>query len=255
MRRRGSATDRRRLERGEEGYRRFEEWSEPVMLVLALLSVPVFGAQLGVRDPDPLLDTTLDLLSGLIWAGFLVQYLGLLYLAPRRWEMVRTHVLDLVLIVVPFLRPLRVVRVGRLLRPLVAAGRTVRAFQRVSARRGFHVVAAAITAIVVAGGVLVWSFERHAAGSGIQSLGDAMWWAVVTATTVGYGDYTPITIEGRAIAFVMMLVGIGLLSVITANIAAYFVETGEEATDLRSEVEQLRRQVDRLVDLLESERA
>ena len=54
-----------------------------------------------------------------------------------------------------------------------------------------------------------------------------MWWAVVTTTTVGYGDYTPVTQVGRAIATVVMIVGIGLIGTVSATVAAWFVDAAE----------------------------
>ena len=57
----------------------------------------------------------------------------------------------------------------------------------------------------------------------IQSPFDALWWGVTTLTTVGYGDLYPKTAEGRLAAMVLMLLGIGLFSAITASITSYFI--------------------------------
>lgn len=84
-----------------------------------------------------------------------------------------------------------------------------------------------VFAAIGLGGVLLWLVERGLNDS-IASPIDGVWWAFVTATTVGYGDVFPITAEGRGIGVVMMLVGISLLSVVTANIAAYFVEEDQD---------------------------
>jgi voltage-gated potassium channel len=65
----------------------------------------------------------------------------------------------------------------------------------------------------------------------VQDLGDALWWAVVTVTTVGYGDITPKTAMGRLVAFGVMLVGISFVSILTANIAAFFVEARQEGVE------------------------
>lgn len=77
------------------------------------------------------------------------------------------------------------------------------------------------------------AFQAHAKGSNIQSYGDALWWAVVTVTTVGYGDRYPVTPAGRGIAVVLMLVGIGLVGVITASVASFFVEERQDKSDTR----------------------
>jgi len=71
----------------------------------------------------------------------------------------------------------------------------------------------------------------------IGSFGDALWWAVVTATTVGYGDVSPITVEGRIIAVVLMLTGIGIIGVFTATVASVFFE--EDRSELADITERL----------------
>lgn len=78
------------------------------------------------------------------------------------------------------------------------------------------------------------SSESNAKGSNIHSFGQALWWAVVTVTTVGYGDKYPVTAGGRGVAVVLMLVGIGLIGVLTATVASYFVE--QRADDDRDEI-------------------
>ena len=85
------------------------------------------------------------------------------------------------------------------------------------------------------------------AGAQITTLDDALWWAVVTSTTVGYGDVVPATAVGRGIAALLMLTGVGLLSVVTANIAAYFVE--ESTSEHHDLVERLDRIEQLLTDL------
>jgi voltage-gated potassium channel len=217
--------------RTPETYERFQKAAEVPMLVasfafLLVIVVPwVFELSEGTRD-------AVSAVSWFIWALFVAEYLVLLYLAPSRWEMVRTHVLDLLIIVLPFLRPLRAARSLRLLRVFAVAGRFAVAVRAVIHRKGFRAFGVVAMAVVVGGGLLVYAFERGSSDSNITSLPDALWWAIVTSTTVGYGDHFPATAEGRAVAVVLMLLGIAMLSVVTANIAAYFVTQDEaETTD------------------------
>ncbi len=79
------------------------------------------------------------------------------------------------------------------------------------------------------GAWLVLLFEVHAAGSNIHNYGNALWWAIVTVTTVGYGDRYPLTPGGRIVATVLMLVGIGLIGVLTATVASVFVQEHAQA--------------------------
>ena len=133
--------------------------------------------------------------------------------APSTWQSFRV------------LRILRIVRLGVV---LLVAGHHVRA---VLQHRQFHVVALVACVAVALGAVGIFRVE-HGANPHIQSLGDAFWWAIVTATTVGYGDISPTTSQGRIIAVVLMLVGIGVIGAFTATVASFFV-TQEEGPDFK----------------------
>jgi voltage-gated potassium channel len=72
----------------------------------------------------------------------------------------------------------------------------------------------------------VYLYERHAPGSNIRTLGESVWWAIVTVTTVGYGDYVPVTTPGRFTACFLMAIGVLILAVVTAQVASSFVSQG-----------------------------
>ena len=91
----------------------------------------------------------------------------------------------------------------------------------VSSGATFRLVALLTLVIVVVGG----SVEAVVDSGDFHSTWEGIWWAMVTVTTVGYGDLYPKTVEGRIIAMVVMLFGIGFLSVLTATVASYFVKT------------------------------
>jgi len=99
--------------------------------------------------------------------------------------------------------------------------------------------------VVVCAGLEI-AFEQHAPGANIRNFGDALWWAVVTVTTVGYGDKYPVSPGGKGVAVVLLLVGIGLIGVLTATVASYFVEqqSNQEQADLG-------RRLDRIEAILE----
>jgi voltage-gated potassium channel len=128
-------------------------------------------------------------------------------LAPRHVHYALTHPVALISVVVP---PVRVIFSFRLVRSM---------FQR--GHLGRFLLAAAV--FVLNGAVIVYLFERHAPGSNIHTLGDAVWWAFVTVTTVGYGDFYPVTTLGRITACFIMGTGLLTLAVVTAQVASSFV--------------------------------
>jgi voltage-gated potassium channel len=114
-------------------------------------------------------------------------------LAPDRGDFAKHNVLDLIVVVVPFLRPLRVARSARLLRllrasyGLVLLARAAKISKRVLTRHKLHYALLITIAAIVGAALMVREFERGAVDSNITSLPDALWWASVTVTTVGMG--------------------------------------------------------------------
>lgn len=235
--------------RDAEAYRAFEEFVDVPMLVLSLVFVPVVVAPL-VAELTPVTLVVLEAVSWFIWAAFVVEYAAKLYLAPDRWRMVRTHVPDLLVMVLPLLRPLRAARGLRLVRPALGLLRAAMAAHRVFERPAFRGFLLVVGVVLLAGAGIAWSFEHDAPDGNIVTLADALWWAIVTTTTVGYGDRFPVTPEGRAVAVVLMVLGVSLLSVVTANIAAFFVEQGTEHDPRETELADLRERLDRIERLL-----
>src|SRR5450759_2995060 len=159
-----------------------------------------------------------------IWSAFAVDYGARLYLAPARWRFVRSHPLDLLVLVVPFLKPLRAVRLLRLARLGVVTGAAQSRAQRsLHATAAVYVTTLAAVLMVLAAAAM-YDVERRAHAGNIKTIPDALWWAITTVTTVGYGDRYPTTGTGRLVAGALVLVGIALLGVITASSAAWFVD-------------------------------
>jgi voltage-gated potassium channel len=94
---------------------------------------------------------------------------------------------------------------------------------------------------VLVGAALELGFEQHAGGANIHNYGDALWWAIVTVTSVGYGDRYPVTAAGRGVAVVLMLTGIGLVGVLSATIASYFVgrQSNQDMADLHQRLDRI----------------
>jgi voltage-gated potassium channel len=175
------------------------------MTVLAFLMVPVLLVPL-IRPVHGAVAVSVDTADYVIWALFTADYGVRLALSADRMAFVRAHLFDLAVVMLPFLRPLRAVRALRGLRGL----------------SGLRVLQASRLAAFVGTGL------GHARGGTIHNYGDALWWAVVTVTSVGYGDKYPVTAAGRGVAVVLMITGIALFGVVTASIASYFVEQDQD---------------------------
>jgi voltage-gated potassium channel len=212
-----------REQRRAVGYAAWERRAERPMLVLALVFLVVLVVPM-VTDLPPAGGTAFTVADVAIWAAFAVDYVARLYLAPARWRFVRSHLLDLLVLVVPFLRPLRALRLLRIARLGVVAGVAhSRAQRSLHATVAVYVTTAAAGLLVLAAAAM-YDVERRAPSGNIKTFPDALWWAITTVTTVGYGDRYPTTGTGRLVGGALMLVGIALLGVITASIAAWFVD-------------------------------
>lgn len=218
---------------------RIERLTELPLLVLAFVMIPLLLGPIlwDLQSNEEAIFYALDTFT---WAIFAAD-LGLkIMVAPHRLDYLRHHWVDVIIVVLPFARPLRLVRL------LVFGSRAFR-----GARRLAHVdflVVYAIGLIVIAA-TAVTSLEIGNGGA-IEGFPDALWWATVTVTTVGYGDMVPVTAGGRAVAFVLMIGGIGLFGALTANLAAILVKTDDQERGsidvLTAEVRRLQQEISQL---------
>jgi voltage-gated potassium channel len=215
-------------ERSKRWERRFE-W--PV-LAAALLVVPVIAIEeSAVRDPWP---TIAGVANWAIWIVFAAEFFTLIVVTPNRWQWLLRHPLELFIVVAtpPFLpsslQAARLFRLFRVLRLLRVLQMTRRLFSPAGVR--YAALLAGLTA--VGGGAAFAAVESQ------YSTWDGMYWAVSTMTTVGYGDVTPKSAGGRAIAMVVMVVGIGFLSLLIGAIAERFVAADVAEAEAELEVTQ-----------------
>ncbi len=236
--RRAAPTDRAVLSRRWE---RATDWPLMVAAVvfLAAYAVPILAPDL----PSWLLDLC-RWLSWITWGIFVVDIVVRLALADERLRYLGRHWYDLLVIVLPLLRPLRLLRLIPLLTVLNRRAQT-----GLRDRVAIYVAGgASLLAFVAALAVL--DVERSSPDANISDFGDAIWWAVTTMTTVGYGDHYPVTSVGRVVAFGLMLGGIALLGTVTATLASWLVESvqaeKEQAEDLQAKVQRLEAKIDLL---------
>lgn len=209
------------------------------LLVMSLLFVGVLVVPALFPDLPGPVDAALLVLNIAIWAFFAVDYAGRLWLAVDTWRFVRAHVLDLLIVLVPFFRPLRLMRLASL------ASRMSRQNRGALVADVTKTVTAAAVFSAFLGAALALDAEREAPETVITGFLDALWFAVGTMTAVPYGDVYPVTQEGRAIATVLMILGLVFVGLITAAIAAWFVgfigseEVDETAAELKAVQERL----------------
>jgi voltage-gated potassium channel len=210
------------------GRRWVERAQRPLDLLAVIFLVDVILIW-SFPDRPPAFLQTLNVIAWLVWACFAVDYVTRLLLSVKKVRFVRSHKLDLLMVLLPMLRLLRIFLLLR------------RSLASVSTERIAGSIVGIVIAVVFASAFLMWRVEYNAAGATITTFRLAIWWAIVTTTTVGYGDYTPVTTEGRLIAVVVMVVGIGLIGTVSATVASWFVtrqtERDTKTSDVASAVE------------------
>jgi voltage-gated potassium channel len=178
---------------------------------------------------------------------FIVDIVVRLALADQRLRYLGRHWYDLLVIVLPLLRPLRLLRLIPLLSVLNRRAQT-----GLRGRIAIYVAGgASLLAFVAALAVL--DVERASPDAHISDFGDAIWWAVGTMTTVGYSDHYPVTSVGRVVAFALMLGGIALLGTVTATLASWFVEAVAAEKEQTENLQATVRRLEAKVELLATE--
>ena len=196
-------------------------WNE-TLTVLALAFLIAFSYPAFV-DPIPTsTQTLLNIVQWVSWIAFAIDLIYGLSKSENKVKYLKKHPLEIAAVLFPFLRPLRLMRV-------ISFGGL--AIQKIAIGRQFAItIKVLIASIFIAyiSAVQITISERAVEGSNIKNFGDGIWWAITTVTTVGYGDRYPTTTEGKLLAVALMFMGISLVGVITAYVAAWFVKMGQE---------------------------
>ncbi len=198
-----------------------------------------------------------EVLNWVSWSVFLLEIVVMLAVVEDRRRWLREHRLDVVITVVTFpllaglfalLRLFRLARLASVLR-LLRLLRAANLINQIATPAGL--IWSGFFALIA---VFVGAISFNLAESGVEkapSVSDALWWAAATTTTVGYGDIVPRTTAGRVIAVILMLVGIGLVALLTASIAAWAARAGrkEEEQDIADNtVKELRKDFQALTE-------
>ena len=148
-----------------------------------------------------------------IWAFFAIAFLSKLAVAPSKRIYLRQNWFEALLVLIPVFRPLRIIR---------AIMFVIRGVFRLKRLLTFEVLIAYGIGVILIAATLVTTVEQNAEGANIQSFPDALYWSLVTVSTVGYGDHYPTTVIGKFTAVFLMFFGIGIFAGIVAGIVAAF---------------------------------
>ena len=212
-------------------FQKAEKFFEVPVMVSVLMLIPVLVIEYTQQTLEPV---ALYLNWG-IWTVFLVEYVVLFYFSKNKIEFIKSHKIELIIIIFSFpIVPeglessgfLRFARLPRLLNGLrffrLAAllNRFASTVKSIFNSKGLRFIVYATIGIVLFFGFLFYISEPD-----VQTYSDGLWWALVTITTVGYGDITPLTNLGRIIASALMIMGIGFIATITAAVSSYFISS------------------------------
>ncbi len=222
-----------------ERFERRTEWPLAMLAVVFLVAYawPVLDPQL-----SPAWKRTCLIVNYVIWVLFALEFIWRVVLANGRGRYLWHNIADVFMIALPVLRPLRVLRLLVLLQML-----NRRATSTLRGRVALYICSSAVL-VLFSASLAMLDAERGKPGATIETFGDALWWAAATMTTVGYGDYTPVTTQGRAVGFALMLAGIALLGVVTASIATWLIDRVREVDTsaqnaTRGDLEMLRAEI------------
>lgn len=197
----------------------YEAKTNTLLSTLALIYLVTYSIQSIWYEPKAEWYPWLVGFGNILWLLFAIDLLFRFVLAPVKKHFFRQNWIDTITVVVPQFKALRA------LRAFTPNGVLAHARSKGVITSGAAMSAGLAAAIVIwIGSLMVLDAERGAPGSDIENIGDAVWWAFETVTTVGYGDYVPVTQWGRFFAVLIMLVGISVLGAVTATLSATLVK-------------------------------
>lgn len=219
---------------------------EGLMFALSLLMIPAIFFE---ASTSSVLHKAAEGLFLAIWLGFALELVYIAAYASNRMRTLRAHWIDvaIVLLSLPLLPGLATASAAmRVFRLVLAGVRAMAAARKVFSPTGLRYATVGVLFLVTVSGSALSEVDHK----DVHSLQDGIWWAIVTVTTVGYGDIVPHTLTGRIIAGIVMIVGIGFFAILTAAVSATFVKQDERPDLLQQQVEAIDARLERLETVL-----
>ncbi|AHI54705.1 potassium channel family protein [Listeria ivanovii] len=201
----------------------YKLWYEIAMFSLVILSLFTL----------PFNNLVVQVLNVIIWFIFFVDYMYFFIKAPKKMRYVREHWIELIALI-PLDSIFRAVRALRILRLSSIGSRYFTPVFLFLKEKNLHKIFIALLILLLIIPIPIFIIEPD-----INSYADAFWWTIVTVTTVGYGDLSPITNWGRGIAGVLMLLGIGIIGVVTSITTSFFISSEKDIAQIIADVEKL----------------
>ena len=232
----------------DERGQRLRRFFEIPILIAALLVIPAILIEALATNPTVI--SIGEWLNWIIWVVFAAEFFTLLTVAVERRTFLRKSWLEVAIVTLTFpvifivasnlqmvgaARLARLLRLTRFVAVMSLAGATV---TRIFSKRGLAYIVGITVILGLGFGILYGLIEEQA------SIFDGMWWALVTITTVGYGDFFPLTTAGRIVGALLMVVGIGFVATLTASVAAHFMDDAD--THLSDSLEALHDDIRRM---------
>jgi voltage-gated potassium channel len=226
-----------------------------IVLLLSIIVLAAIGADAAFKLPREVSDI-LQTLDTLVCVLLLIDFGIRLYQAESKLAFLKWGWIDLIASIpnAPALRVgrlVRILRIIRLLRAVRATHKVTSLFLKDKIRTGIASVLLSAFLLIMFCSVGILICEQQDPDANIKSAGDAIWWSVTTITTVGYGDKYPVTAEGRMVAMILMVAGIGLFGVLSGLAASFFIGSKEqgivrEENKILARLELLEEKIDRL---------
>lgn len=208
---------------------KMERVTEIPLMILSLVMIPLLLGPL-LWDMSKNEESLFLIGDVLIWGLFVVDMVIKVSLSANRINYLKNHWLELIAVVVPWFRSLRIIRL------IVFAAKSYKGITRAGKPDFLFVYA---VGLVMIGATVVTTVEQGY-DSSLVSFSQSLWWSLVTTTTIGYayGDTVPVSMAGRGMAVILMLGGLGIFGAITANLAAVFSNAGDPNTKVIAELTQ-----------------